>query len=418
MKQKKFIHKFHFLLIFVIIITFLNNFCHSEGKHLIQENKSMENYIKLFADFRLTSMQDRIIKAEGKLNWFLPSMDGDYPRLLLNNNVELLVKYSKKYQLVKDQNIIYESGCNFDKNIVFNEKSILYTEDSFVKLFDNIKQEEHELCDVPVITSESIWKCIYQLDGNIFIQILNRAKEESNLVFPGSSSSSSNPDDYSDKTVLLVMDAQQKVIWSKEFVGENLQSLIMEDTKQVIAFYYDDPYSNSISIYDLNSGKEQNKIKTEKASILNASLNFNNQLNLILQTSENEYILRNYSLDGKINWEYFLPINSAEYVNQPPAVNKLNQVYCLINSTVYLIDNGRLLGSVNIPNAPYFRFLTVTGDNKFLVVSSYILSYYDSNGNLIFNYLLEQDDSITTPPVIDENGLIYFGSTKGIYSIK
>lgn len=418
MKRKIYFNKVVFTFIIVFAALFVNNFCHSEANRIKQEIKSVENYSKIFADYRLTSMQDRVVKASGKLHWFLPSENSDFPRLILYNESELLVKYGYQYQIFKDKNVVFKGDCDFGPNIIFSDQSVLFSENATVKLFDRKNQEEQDICIVPDIISESIWKGIYKFDENIFVQILNRASEESNLVFPKSDDNTSNQDDYSDKSILLVIDSNQKVRWRKEFNGESLPSVILTDSKQVLSFYYEDPYSNSISVFDLETGRELNKIKVEKAAVINASLDFNNQLNVILHTSENEFLLRNYSLQGNVNWEYLFSVTALKSISQPPAINKLNQVFCIINNMLYGIDEGRLIFETNLLDDNSFKYVTITGDNNIIVCTLNVLSYFKADGTMIFNYILEPTEKITTPVVIDENGLIYFGSTKGIYSLK
>jgi outer membrane protein assembly factor BamB len=286
-----------------------------------------------------------------------------------------------------------------------------------IRKLDTKKNKEIFQFDVPDITAESLFKTIYQFDDKCFVEIVNRAKEESQLVFPNTGDETSS-DFKGDKTIIIVVNSNQQTIWRQEFEGENIKSLIIEELKQIIAFYNEDPFSSTISLFDLNTGNEISKIKVEKASLLSASLDFNNNINAILHFDNNEIMLRNYYLDGKVNWEYTLPISSVEYLNQPPAINRSNQVFCLINSKIFAIDRGKLIWELSIPEDEYFKFLTITGDNNLLIGSSYLLNYIDSNGQLIFNYLLDQNERITTPPVVDEKGLIYFGSTKGIYNLK
>lgn len=409
-------NKIIFIIILGTIAVFASKYGCSENNYF-QEEKSMENYSKIFADYRSTSFQDQMVKSSGDLNWFIPSGGDDFPRLLLVNSSEMLVKYSSKYQLFNGKNVKSEADCDFGYNVVLKLKSILYTDQMAIKLFDINKADVPKHFDIPDINAESMVKVIFQFNDKCFVEILNRAKEESELVFPNNDDSESS-DFKGDKTIMAVINSNQQTIWRKEFENENINSLIVEELQQVIIFYNNDPYSNNFSIFDLNTGNEINNTKIEKASFLSASLDFRNNINAILHFDNNEIMLRNYSLNGNINWEYVLPISTVDYLNQPPAVNKLNQVFCLINNKIYAIDKGRLLWEINIAPGEYFRFLTITGDNSLLIGSSYLLTYIDSDGQLIFNYLLDTNEKITTPPVVDENGLIYFGSNKGIYCLK
>lgn len=416
MSLKYLSNKIIFIIFIGSIVVFESNYSCLENKYL-QEEKSMENYSKIFADYRSTSFQDQKVRALGKLNWFVPSDIDDFPRMVLTNDREILVKYNSKYQLFDGNNVKSTNNCDFGYNIVMNPKSILYTDQMVIKIFDINKDDVTGNFEIPDINAESIIKVIYQFNDKCFVEILNRAKEESELVFPKTDESKS-ADFTGDKTIMSVINSNQQTIWRKEFEDENINSLIVEELGQVIIFYNKDPYSNTFSIFDLNTGNEINSTTIEKASLLNASLDFSNNINAILHFDNNEIMLRNYSMDGNINWEYILPISTVDYINQPPAINKINQVFCLINNKIFAVDKGKLLWEFIILEDEYFKFFTITGENNLLIISSYLLNYIDSDGQLIFNYIIDQNERITTPPIIDEKGLIYFGSTKGIYSLK
>ena len=383
----------------------------SSQKEQNAKENAMIIYPKIYVDYRQSSCQSQTSNAEGKKLWFTPNTDTENrnpPTLILVTEEGLAVQYNNRFEHIGfDGKIAWTEEREPGMNIIAFNKNIYYRSSNY-NLYGVDMLGKNILYDffVPTSSERGFFHLVMPIgEDHFLIQTFNYAPE----------ADEDSPDIKDDNNLVLMgSESWDDWDWHLEFEGTVLPALVSGDSKKIILLNT----NNQVKVFDIETGKQSKVFEIEGVAFHLASLDNDDNIIISVNTVENQRKLLNYTLDGDLNWEYELPFVESMPFAQPPAIDSNNRVYFIINNFLYVINKGKLQWQYPLPEAQYYQFITILGDNSVLVVAANLICHLAQNGDVIFTSFVMTDDQITTPPVIDLNGRIYFGAAAGVYCYK
>ncbi len=377
----------------------------------------MNPYPMLFVDFQKTSLQEYTPVSTNEQLWFAEVVDNpaspEFPRVILVTDKGLFVEYSDKTKHLNfNGNVLWEKGYGGFPSSSFILNSALYFSGVGGASVVNPDSGD-QLLDFYIFTADEIVHLLYPVDSNLFFaQTFTQAPFESE---PGETP----PED---ESCVILMRSEQYINtlpgdpddweYMHKIKEKTLPGLLTRDLKNVVVV----TNNGTINTFTIDKG---NKVSTEEHPgvwPLAVSLDEKDNLMFLHHTPEGNRKLACYPLQGKDPlWEVKLPGTGEIILPQPPALGKDNRIYCMVDNTVYAVDNGVITWQYSTFAAKHFHYVTVLADNSILVASANKFSHVDKDGNEIFFKLLPPGEDISTPPVIDAQGRFYFGTMRGIY---
>jgi len=129
-------------------------------------------------------------------------------------------------------------------------------------------------------------------------------------------------------------------------------------------------------------------------------------------TSKHFVNLKCLSLDGKEKYSVEVADDfvDARPVLCPPVLTPDGFIFILTNNKVFCIKDKKLIWSKVIRD---INFATAFADNSVIIAAANKLIRLDAKGNELLNY--EAEGKIFTPPVLDDQGRLMFGTKTTVY---
>ncbi len=366
-------------------------------------------YSRLFADLRQSSLQLLKTQAVGRQVWFAPFKDASVqtiPTLVLVDKDGLTVQYANHLQRLSFEGAfgwIKERDGGLD--IFGFQNEIFYTgTDGFLHAVSVAGKERLDEFFIPRAYGRGGLRLVVPLGGDHFLMQTYNRPEEVEIGKPPEKDNYhlfiKGPESYKDLT------------WSAQFDGIALPGLVTADGKRLVVLNQ----GNQIQVFEIATGKQLSSVTVESAGIVRASLDQTDNIIVYCWDAEDKKKLCSYTSQGAPNWEYPLGGRDTRVAAQPPALTGSGHALVIVDSLLLSISNGSLLWQRPIPPAAV-QYLTVLGDDGVLVTAANELTHFGNEGQDRFSFRLPADEAMTTPPVLDDKGRIYFGTAKGIYCI-
>jgi hypothetical protein len=366
-------------------------------------------YSRLFADLRQSSLQLLKTQAVGRQAWHAPFKDASVqtiPTLLLVDNSGLTVQYANHLQRLS-----FEGAFGWAKerdgglDIFGFQNEIFYTgTDDFLHAVNIAGKERFDEFFIPRAYARGGLRLVVPLGEDHFLMQTFNRPEEVELGKP--------PEKDNYHLFIKGPESYKDIDWSVKYEGIALPGLITADGKKVVVL----DQSDRIMVFDIATGKQLSSIEIKGAGFVRASLDQTDNIIAYCWDAEDRKKLCSYTLQGALNWEYPLGGRDTRVAAQPPALTTTGQALIIVDSLLLLVADGNKLWERPVPPAAV-QYMTVLGDNSVLVTAANVLTHFGNEGQDQFLFRLPVDEVITTPPVIDDKGRIYLGTTKGIYCI-
>jgi len=386
--------------------------CSADGEqsHDVGDRESKEKmmalYRKIFADYQLSSFQEQKLTATGQLDWLAApsdSADSRPPILVLVTDKGIAAQYPEKIEWIGLDGVanwskIHDSGMNiliFDSSIYFRDP------DQAIYALD--RRGNYTLADFFVPTSDedgTFYTVLPKEDGYILVHGFVPAREER-----------MDEEDDSDRYSLVLKGPEgfDDYKYMRYFEGESLRGLLTKDEKLIVLLND----QGEVTSYDMASGKPSRAFKIEGAEFIEASLDREDRLILVMKHPEDGTLLACYDLIGNKIWATPLPSGIKSVYSQPPATDNENRVAYVWTNMLFYIVNGEVLWKEPVPRSDYSQYITILGDGSILLASGVRLIHFSSEGTELLN--IEIDEGIcTSPPVVDDEGRIIVGTTRGV----
>jgi outer membrane protein assembly factor BamB len=366
-------------------------------------------YPKIYADYQQRSFQTQTAKLSGTRLWFVPTSEmthNQHPKLILLHQAGLTVQFqSRLIGIGYDGNRAWETACDGDLPAVAGNGNVYYR--GIDGDLHGIDPEGRELFDefpIPNCFDLGGVLAVKPIQEDLFLfQTFNRP-EEVEAGYPP------EKDDYNLILTGPEMGVQWK--WLQQFEGKVLPGIASDDENSFIMLND----RSQITAFNIEDGKQTKQFSVEGATFADASIDHENNLIVALKTIDGERKLVSYTLSGELNWEYLLP-SAAGWSHQPPAIDSNDRMYYIVNSTLLAIDKGRLIWEKEVPSGR-LQYLTILGDNSILVVAGIEIDHFDGDGNVLLEMELEEEEVITTPPVVDDKCRLYIGTVSGVHCLE
>ncbi len=386
------------------------------------ENTKMTIYPKLYADFVNSSFQNQLVTAKGKLGTFKSYDSNVSIGLILITSQGILAQIGNAihfFDFKGSLKWIHEGG----RLLLADDKHIFLGLDQTVIILNYknkpLSETQFEIRGGGITIThpfnEDYLFAHYRVYGenDIDTEAHEQAAPTSTEIAMVKTGYEMEMDD------LEPGNKNSKIKYRERFDYYSLP-LITKDKKSSVIL---DNGSNTIKIFDIETGNKKSEFKPEKSSeFISASIDRKNDLIVFLREwnpDAHENKLSSYSLSGKLKWSIsFGKGEDYNQVSQPPAIDSKNRAYFIWKNEVLLIENGKILRKTAIPRQKYYQFVTVAGDDSILIASSNMIKHMDKEGTALFTATLEKNETLSTPPVIGNNGKIYIATSKGIRIIE
>lgn len=176
-------------------------------------------------------------------------------------------------------------------------------------------------------------------------------------------------------------------------------------------------YKNKVITIDPQNGKKNVPFLIEGYTIINTSLDLENNLVIHAQDKLGKTVVLSYTLDGKKIWEYSTEDKIEN--KQPPVCGEDSVVYFIINDHLVCLQDGNELWRKEVSSCVN-PLLTNTQNNRVVVQAGNHINVFNSDGICEFTTLISEDlkESFTAPPVVGGDGKIYVASEIGLYSFE
>jgi len=98
-----------------------------------------------------------------------------------------------------------------------------------------------------------------------------------------------------------------------------------------------------------------------------------------------------------------------------PPILANDYIYILTKNKLICINDRKVIWEIGSENLP-FSFATALADNSILTAQGNLIKSFGSDGKRKFMY--ETKDTISAPPVVSKNGMVYFCTKTTIFSLK
>jgi outer membrane protein assembly factor BamB len=196
-------------------------------------------------------------------------------------------------------------------------------------------------------------------------------------------------------------------IWSYDGDGTLSSVMLADDEKRVLIVE-----GGNLRWLEMETGKTHLAFDAELAKVLQASLDQKDNILLLGLDEAGWSKLLVFSKEGRLLWEAEVP---SARTNQPPACGIDGKVYLFVGDGVSAYVGGMETWhhSVYGNGMPW---ITVTTDNKIIVLTNKFLYCLSESGEELFAELITtEDEKFYTPAVVDESGKIYVAGTKKLY---
>lgn len=366
----------------------------------------MTIYRKLFADYQLSSFQEQNLKATGTADWLArpsDSADNRPPLLVVVTEDGIVAQYPERLEwITPDGNTRWTKLHDSGMNILAHDGSI-YFRDPDQGIYAVDPRGNYTLADFFVPTSDEMG--VFQTvmpreDGHIFVQ----------GFVPGREEREEDPDDSDRYSIVLKGPGGfDDYKYMRYFEGESLRGLVTSDGKLVVLLND----QGEVTSFDIETGRPSRAFKVEDAEFIEASLDREDNVVIVMDHPEDGTILACYDLTGNKKWQAPLPSGNKSIYSQPPAIDSENHVSFVWLNTLYHFVDGESAWKKEIPRTRYGQYITVLGDNSILLASGINLLQFGVDGEITTE--IELDGGIcTSPPVVDQNGRIIVGTTVGV----
>lgn len=344
------------------------------------------NWKKEFPGYAEKHLENRLVLvSDGRF-----IIDNMSEILCLDANGNQLWKRDKWYGtqvIIKDKILYYTSSSRRDRmeavsldNKIVLEDLILYeiVEGSYMQLFEPLKKDE------------------------IIAQVQYTGIQEASI----------------DKLVVYKIGKRSLGYdWNKMFLKESCPFIPLVNTEK--GFFLTATHSD-VLLFDIN--KKERDIQPEISYPVpskGGNIFVSSSTDGLIYFSYGEVdkvILKCYDQKGK---ELFKVESQEEYINfnkviaPPILVNDL--IYLLTKNKIFCIQNKKIKWTYDSKGLA-FSFATGLADNSLLVAQTNKILNISSDNKLKFSY--EIKDTISAPPIVDKNGLVYFCSKTKMYSLK
>ncbi|MBD3343919.1 MAG: hypothetical protein GF401_02515 [Chitinivibrionales bacterium] len=372
----------------------------------------MSPYPMMFSNFKRNGFQAQTSSAKGEQRWFTPTTDTmhrNQPSVILVCDNGIAACYSERIQYMGSNGAIqWQQEIYPSMNPLYFDKQLFYLT-SYAGLASIDEQQKTVLADFFFANGSPRGSCellVPQGKNRFFIQVFSLG-EEADPDRPAESNETS--------IILMGPEAYDDYSYRHEYDGRLLKGLVCSDNKHVILL----DNAGTIRKIEIESGKETAGITIEGVEFLQAGLDNDDNIVVSLFDSKRKRKLCCFTpveeKEKKPLWELDLPPDSERPFRQPPAIGPDNRVYYCIGNKLWAVDKGELLWNAPVFPSDYFQYITVLGDTTVFVAAANALRRLDSRGKEMFTAFLAPGENITTPAVVDSNGLIYFGTAAGIY---
>jgi hypothetical protein len=135
---------------------------------------------------------------------------------------------------------------------------------------------------------------------------------------------------------------------------------------------------------------------------------------LVVDIAEDSTEIKQVKPDGTVGWT--AKLEGWDVSRQPVASAPDGGVYVAAANTLYRIRDGRIEWSYRLAAATEDIAITVLNDNSVLAAAGQALVHVSESGEEIITKWL--DTPITTRPIMDENGTVYYGGSDGIHCLR
>ena len=202
--------------------------------------------------------------------------------------------------------------------------------------------------------------------------------------------------------------------WEREVDGTIDQALMTADGKSVVLIY-----EGRVEVLDADTGGSKATFTTGFGEGVLASLTPGSDLVLLGEVEREDEVglqLAVWTLDGEQVWS-FAPLELPDEP-QPPACGADGRVYLVDIPHLKCIINGEVAWShLLVSDMP--TWVTVTENNRALVLDGALLSFFAADGEKLWELLLtEEEDEFDAPPAVDHHGRVYVAGNDQLYCVE
>lgn len=368
----------------------------------------MTVYSKLYADFQQRSCLPVTSNAAGHERWFTPLVDSGFnnaPTVLLATEIGLVAQSVNRIALISYDGFVEWVRHHGSGLSAVYADSVVYFQGAEGDLYavDATGQTVVSGFFVPTVTDRGFIYVAMPLNRQkILLHTFNRAEEPE----PGDPPQSANY-----QILLMGTERYDDWDWMHEFEGNCLPALVTLNHDRVVLL----TDTGDVHVFDVSTGDRAMTFDLPGVSLLQASIDNDNNLVLALVTADGRNLLCCHDLFGRVLWEYELEIAERHVFHEPPAIGPDNCVLYIAGDDLFVVNAGAVVWTAKVTRAER-RFVTVLADGTVLVAAASVLVRYDREGSPLFTITLEPDEIITAPPVVSQDGRVHIATVRGIHS--
>ncbi len=172
-------------------------------------------------------------------------------------------------------------------------------------------------------------------------------------------------------------------------------------------------FGNSLHIIPINATGEDEVITIDMNDVISLSTDGNGNA-LIGELVDNVAWLRQVLPDGETGWS--VSLGSSELSRQPAAGTGDGEVFVVAGGRVLKIADGKITWEYPLKaNTGEIR-ISILSDKSVLVAAGVLLVHISPAGKELFSKWF--DHMITTRPIMDASGKVYYGADNGIHCLE
>ncbi len=200
---------------------------------------------------------------------------------------------------------------------------------------------------------------------------------------------------------------EERLLWFFQRPGQSRGARQTADGATVCLGTY-----NFIDIFPANADSTTKIVSLPVTALHGVAINHEDKI-IAVDDFEDKMRMRCLDLSGNEIWAVFL--KSSGDMTQPPVSAPGARIWIAVGNTIYHYVEANLIWEYAIPVAGRI-FLTACADNSLMVVCGSLFTRLSEHGEAVVNRMF--DGQFTCRPLVDDQGRIFLGGTKGITCLR
>jgi outer membrane protein assembly factor BamB len=360
----------------------------------------------IYANFQRNSFTNANCRATGKVDWFLPvSGLTPHPKVIVTDGTrwyvqscETITGFQLNLNVVAQKDIHSGFGAMIANDQIYLQVgSVMISMD--LTLTDKLKRFRYPNDDVNAHID-----FLLPLPTGHIVQSFKQGKHEHQ---------SAKRNGY--QSALALVDSSATILWRYESKNMHIPAMMTGDMKTLLF-----PACNgTVRHIDPLNGKEKYTFTLKDRRLLQASMDLQDNIVFLARDPEGTLMLVKTSVEGDPLWEYrLLPYEPRTYL-QPPAADAQGRTFFIHAHLLYCIsEKGTLQWVRGLPPDDNYEYVSVLNDGSVVATSRNFVRHIAPDGEVLFSVMLNERETISAPPVFDENCGILVATENGVYRIK